>query len=121
MPRKQELSPFLKRPSFFQDEGIQNQYHIDFVTPFTGKDVVKDTEVVDNLISYLQKLDLESPGNLKSINEVREDLVDSEKLKEEIAKKMQESSPSESGSGEGTSSEDGMDLGGEENASGFMG
>ena len=91
------MVPFLKRPSFYQDEGIQNQYHIDFVPPVNPKEIVNESDTLVSLLKYLNSLNLEGTSTPVPINEIRNELIDSEKLKSEIANKLKKEDSGESG------------------------
>ena len=100
------LPPLVKRPSTHLDDIIQNHHTIDFFPSITGKDVVTDTEIVDNLLFYLSKLDLEKPENLTSVNNLRDELSETEKA-EQAAKdqKQQTEEPAAEGEEGGESQE----------------
>lgn len=92
-----EIPVFLKRPSFYQDEGVVVNNPFVFLPELSGKQIMQNTDRIDSLLEYLDGLDLDSTEKETSINEVRDLLQDEEKLKAEIAEKAK---ASESGSPE---------------------
>ena len=78
MSEYKSLPVFLKRPSFYLDENVAYDYTVDFIPPITGKDVLKDSDILDNLLSYLGKLDMDNSSELTSINKVKEEMESSE-------------------------------------------
>lgn len=98
----EELPVFLKRPSFHQDDSAISGAPFIFMPELSGKEIMADTDKINNVLDYLDGLDLDSTEVETSINSLRDLLADEERLKAEIAEKAETAS----GEGSGEDAED---------------
>ena len=112
------FSPFLNRPSIYLDENISSKYEVPYASNKMPK-LNEDSDLVQNMLSFLDSLDIENTSELMDVANLRADLLSPDKLQEEIAKKIQEQSKSEGG-GEGEDMGEGLEesAGGTEEAEG---
>jgi hypothetical protein len=79
------FAPFLKRPSFYQDENAYNKSYIDFIPQLDSKDI-KDKNVVDNILNFLDGLNLESSSELLGVKDLEEELSNYKELDKNVMK-----------------------------------
>lgn len=110
MPQE-SFEPFLQRPSFYLDETIPMQYHVPYIPDAKGEDLFQEKDVVTNLLNFLDSLNLEESSSPVSIVELRNELLDDEKMKEDIAQRMQSEQQTAPGTEPGMEGAGDMDMG----------
>lgn len=110
------FSPFLNRSSLYLDEGIVFRNEVPYASNKIP-DLTRDSDVIQNMLNFLDNLDLENNAELLDVANLREDLLSPDKLKQEIAQQIQSQSKEESSGsemGEESSGEEGSEEGGTE-------
>ena len=78
------FEPFLKRPLFYLDEGIQMGYNVDYVDPIRGDKLFDPDEKIDNLMLYLSDLNLSENSTTVSIDTLRNELINDKGMQEKL-------------------------------------